>query len=367
MTDKPIRILHVVTTMNRGGLETMLMNYYRHIDRSLVQFDFLEHRSSESDFDAEIAALGGTVYRLPRLNPLSFRYRKQLDRFFAAHPEYRIVHSHLDCMAGIPLAAAKNHGVPVRIAHAHNSNQDKNIKYPMKLFYRQEIPHVATELFACGQDAGKWMFGKHSFTVLNNAIDAEKFSFCAETREQVRAEFGIKDSTLLLGHVGRFSPQKNHRFLLEVFHTLQQMRSDSKLLLVGGGELEATLREKCRDLGIQDQVLFTGIRSDVHRILQAMDVFLLPSLYEGLCVVAIEAQAAGLPCVISDSVSKECVRTNGLVSFFPLEKSTQQWAQEVLRHAGTDRTDRSAEIRQNGYDIGENAGLLQNYYLSRWC
>ena len=278
--EQPIRVLHVVTQMTRGGLETMLMNYYRHIDRSKVQFDFLEHRDYMADYDEEILSLGGIIHRLPRLNPLSPGYLHAADRFFANHPEYHIVHSHLDCMAGIPLKYAKKHGVPTRIAHAHNSNQDKNFKYPMKLLYKQSIPRYATELFACGQEAGKWMFCGRSFTVLNNAIDAEKYIYSAGVRAEVRQELGIEQQTLVVGHVGRMSPQKNHAFLITVFHALLQKHADSKLMLVGCGNLEADIRKQCESLGIADRVIFTGVRNDVNRLLQAMDVFVMPSLYE---------------------------------------------------------------------------------------
>ena len=363
---EPIRVLQVVTQMTRGGLETMLMNYYRHIDRSKVQFDFLEHRNYMADYDAEILELGGVIHRLPRLNPLSPSYLRALDRFFAEHSEYRIVHSHLDCMAGIPLKYAKKHGVPTRIAHAHNSNQDRNFKYPMKLFYKQAIPRYATDLFACGQEAGQWMFGGKSFTVLNNAIDAEKYIYNASIRAEVRQELGIGIKTLVVGHVGRLSPQKNHTFLIETFHALLQEHADSKLVLVGRGNLEEAIRQQCENLGIADHVIFTGVRNDVNRLLQAMDVFVLPSLYEGLSVVAVEAQAAGLPCIFSDSIPKECEKTSGLVRFFPLEDGAERWAQEILNLGTTSRLDKSSEIRQNGFDICENAGWLQDFYLSRW-
>lgn len=363
---EPIRVLQVVTQMTRGGLETMLMNYYRHIDRSKVQFDFLEHRNYMADYDAEILELGGVIHRLPRLNPLSPSYLRALDRFFAEHSEYRIVHSHLDCMAGIPLKYAKKHGVPVRIAHAHSSSQDKNLKYPIKLFYKRNIPRSSTELFACGEVAGRWMFGSNEFTVLNNAIDSSKYVYNPSARAEVRVELGIDSQTLVIGHVGRFSPAKNHAFLVAVFHSLLQIHSDCKLVLVGTGSLETEIAEQCERLGIADHVIFTGIRKDVNRLLQAMDVFVMPSLYEGLSVVAVEAQAAGLPCVFSGNIPKECVKTSDLVHFLPLEDGAERWAQEILNLDHTPRLDKSSEIRQNGFDICENAGWLQDFYLSRW-
>ena len=366
MGESPIRVLQIVTQMTRGGLETMLMNYYRHIDRTKVQFDFLEHRSYMADYDEEILALGGRIHRLPRLNPLSREYLTALDRFFADHPEYRIVHSHLDCMAGIPLKAAQKHGIPTRIAHAHSSNQNKNLKYPIKLICRQSIPRYATDLFACGQEAGRWMFRGYDFTVLNNAIDAEKFVYDESIRAEARQEFGIDPQALVMGHVGRFSPEKNHKFLIDVFYSLAQKHTDSRLLLVGSGPLEAEIREQCNKLGIQDRVIFAGVRSDVNRVLQAMDVFVMPSLYEGVSVAAVEAQAAGLPCLISDKVPLDCEKTENLLHTVSLSAPADYWADQVIEAAGTGRKNTFFEIRKNDFDIRENAKWLQDFYLTRW-
>lgn len=366
MPENPIRILQVVTQMTRGGLETMLMNYDRHIDHSKVQFDFLEHRDAVTDYDREILELGGKIHRLPRLNPMSPAYLKALDRFFAEHPEYRIVHSHLDCMAGIPLKAAKKNGVPVRIAHAHSSNQVKDAKYPLKLYYKRDIPTYATHLYACGEEAGRWMFHGHPFSVLNNAIDSAAFQYNEKIRKQYRDELGISEHTLLVGHVGRFMQAKNHMFLLGIFCALLKRQPDSKLLLVGQGELEQAVREKVEALDISDRVIFTGVRNDVRGLLQAMDVFVLPSLFEGLPLVLVEAQSSGLPCVISNHVPPECEKARNLIRFLPLEAGPDRWAEEVLRSAKIVRRDTLAEIQASGFDIRENALKLQQFYLDHW-
>ena len=355
-----IRILHVVTYMGRGGLETMLMNYYRSIDRSLVQFDFLTHRDFRADYDDEIEALGGRIYRLPSLNPFSRSYLGALDRFFREHPEYRIVHSHLDCMAGIPLKYAKKHGVPVRIGHAHNSNQPRDAKYPLKLFYRRMIAGQATQLFACSEEAGRWMFGNADFRVLNNAIDAGRYAFDPAIRSEVRRELGLPADALVVGHVGRFDPQKNHRFLVEIF---EKMPVDARLLLVGDGVLRPDVEQQAAALGIRDRILFTGVRTDVDRLLQAMDLFLMPSLFEGLPVSIVEAQAAGLPCLISDKVPIECKKTE-LVTQIRLDASPSEWAEAVLSAAEAPRENTLSQIREAGFDIRANAEWLQNYYRS---
>lgn len=356
----PIRMLHIVTYMGRGGLETMLMNYYRAIDRTKVQFDFLTHRDFRADYDDEIEALGGKIYRLPNLNPFSRSYLGALDRFFREHPEYRIVHSHLDCMSAIPLKAAKKHGVPVRIAHSHSSRQDRDLKYPLKLLFKRSIPGQATQLFACGKEAGKWMFGTDDFRVLNNAIDAERYRFDPVVRQEVRRELGIPADAPVVGHVGRFMAPKNHGFLLRIF---AELPDHARLLLVGDGELLAENERLAEELGVRDRVIFAGLRSDVDRMLQAMDVFVFPSLYEGLPLSVIEAQAAGLPCLISDKVPIECKKTD-LVTQIPLDASPAEWAEAVLSAAEAPRGDTLAQIRETGFDIRANAEWLQNYYLS---
>ena len=356
----PIRILHVVTYMGRGGLETMLMNYYRSIDRTKVQFDFLTHRDFEADYDAEILALGGKIYHLPNLNPFSRGYLTALDRFFAEHPEYRIVHSHLDCMAGIPLKYAKKHGVPVRIAHAHNSNQPRDVKYPLKLIYKRGIGKHATLLFACSAEAGRWMFGTDGFRVLNNAIDAGRYAYRSDVREAVRRELGLPEDALVVGHVGRFDPQKNHSFLVEIF---SKMPGDAQLLLVGDGVLRPDAGRQAEALGVRDRIIFAGVRPDVERLLQAMDVFLFPSLFEGLPVSIIEAQAAGLPCLISDKVPIECKKTD-LVTQLPLDAGAAEWAEAVLAAAKTPREDTLTQLRDAGFDIQANADWLADFYLN---
>ena len=359
----PIRVLQVVTYMGRGGLETMLMNYYRHIDHSKVQFDFLTHREFDGDYDKEIKELGGNVYHLSNLNPLSIDYKTSLNDFFENHPEYKIVHSHLDCMAGIPLKYAKLNNVPLRIAHAHNSNQTKDLKYPLKLFYKRNIKKNANYLFACGDEAGKWMFNTDNFKVLNNAIDAKDYTFNMNIRNDKRKEFGISDDSIMVGHVGRFFPQKNHEFLIDIFNQFHKDHLNSYLMLVGEGELKTSIQDKVNTLGLEDYVIFTGLRSDVNELLQAMDVFLFPSLYEGLPVSIVEAQAAGLPCLISDKVPIECKKTD-LVYQLSLEDSVNTWADKIYELSHITRRDTYEEIKESGFDIVENAKWLENFYIS---
>ncbi len=357
---EPIRVLHVVTYMGRGGLESMLMNYYRHIDRTRVQFDFLVHRQERHEFDDEIESLGGRIYRLHRLKPWSISYRRELNEFFRSHPEYKIVHCHVDCMSSIPLAAAKAAGVPVRLAHAHSSNQDKDFKYCLKLYYKRNIPKVATGLFACSEAAGKWMFQCDDFCVLPNAIDAKQYSYNSEIRDRMRKSFGLSDE-LVIGHVGRFSPVKNHAFIFKILKQLLSMGENVKLLSVGTGRWEEEIKQNAHDMGLDDSIVYAGMRTDVADCMQAMDVFILPSLYEGLPVTMIEAQASGLPCLISDRVPIECKKTN-LVEQMQLESGAEAWAEAAIRLADTKRVDTYRQIVASGFDVRENAQWLQKFY-----
>ena len=357
-----LRVLQVVTHMERGGLESMLMNYYRYIDREKIQFDFLVHRQERAAYDGEIEAMGGKIYRLPRLVPWSKAYLTALNRFFDEHPEYRIVHVHQDCLSSVILKVAAQHNVPVRVAHSHSANQDKNLKYPIKLWCRRSIPRCATHLFACGKDAGDWMFGGASYQIINNAIDTTAYTYDTNKRVKLRRQLGLADK-LVIGHVGRFNPQKNHPFLMDIFAALLKKESNAVLLLVGGGEGMSKMQEKVQELGIAEHVRFLGVRSDVADLMQAMDIFVLPSLYEGLPVTMVEAQAAGLPCIISDKVPPECILTEGLVDVMTLSASPEAWAEKILAKRAIPRTDRRAEIAAHDFDITTEAVKLQEFYL----
>lgn len=360
-----IRILHVVTYMGRGGLETMIMNYYRHIDRTKVQFDFLVHRSFRADYDDEIEVLGGRIYRIGRLIPWSWKYKKELDAFFKAHPEYRIIHVHQDCLSAVILEAAKANGVAVRIAHSHNSSQDKNFKYLIKAYYKKKIPVCATQLFACGKEAGDWMFSGQSYKVVPNAIDVSRYEYRQEIAIAQRTKFGIEKNAFVVGHVGRFAEVKNHSFLLDIFEKIVMIRKDARLLLVGDGTLRQQMEEKAEKLGIRNRVVFAGICTDVAEILQAMDVFVFPSLYEGMPVSLVEAQVAGLPCIVSERVSRECMLTE-LVQMVSLNDGASVWADRILLSTARMRKAYGHEIAEQGFDIVSNAKWLQKYYLEKW-
>lgn len=358
-----IRVLHIVTYMGRGGLETMIMNYYRNIDRNKVQFDFIVHRQFEAEYDAEILRLGGKIYRFPKLNPVSKAYIKCLDQFFKNHVEYKIVHCHLDCMSAIPLYFAKKYNISVRIAHAHASSQDKNIKYFLKKYFMRKIPKQANHLFACSKLAGEWMFQGNDFQVITNAIDVDNYRYILEKARKVKNQLNL-DNQYVIGHVGRFSAPKNHTFLLEVFFECKKINSDIKLLLVGDGEKYNEIKHKITKLGLQNDVIVTGVRNDVHELLLAMDVFVFPSLYEGLGISIVEAQASGLPCIISDCIPDDCIVTENLVSKKSLDESPTEWANTIMRALDYQRRDTGNEVKKAGYSIKSAAAWLQNFYLN---
>ena len=338
----------------------MIMNYYRCIDRGEVQFDFLVHRQSEGVFDTEIEALGGRIYHLPRLNPFNPIYRIKLHNFFCNHNEYSIIHVHQDCMSGVILKSAKKTGCMVRIAHSHNSNQEHNFKYPIKLLYKRAIPRYATHLFACGEEAGKWMFGNHRFDIVRNGIDVEKYRYNIKDRQRIRNEFNVLDNELLVGNVGRFSEQKNHKFIIDVFEAIQR-NNQAKLLLVGNGELLDEIIKLVNQKNLSDKVIFAGLRNDIPSILQAIDVFLMPSLYEGVPVALIEAQAAGIPCIISDTIPEESVLTESCLRL-SLNIEPKEWAESLVSFSENGRSDNTESIKKAGYDVRTEALNLQGFY-----
>ena len=357
-----IRILQCVNDMHRAGLETMLMNYYRHIDREKIQFDFLTHRPERSDYDDEIESLGGKVYYAPRLYPQNYpAYFAYMKNFFTEHTEYKLMHSHIDSMSYLPLLAGKKAGIPVRIAHSHNTSIDKDFKYILKQFFRFRITSVANVFLACGEEAGRYLFGNRPFKVIPNAVEAEKFYFNQSVRSKKRKKLGYNNE-FVVGHVGRISYQKNHKFLIEIFYEILKREPNAILMLVGVGEKEAQVREQIQKLGITEQVQFLGNRNDVSELYQAMDVFVLPSLFEGIPVVGVEAQFADLPCYFSNTTPRE-VKFNEKTQFISLDQTSEEWAGEILHSKGAERNSEYVGIMNSSYDIENAHQILENTYF----
>lgn len=347
--------------MHRAGLETMLMNYYRHMNRNEIQFDFLTHRPNRSDYDDEIESLGGRIYYAPRLYPQNcLEYFRYMRDFFNEHKEYKIVHSHIDSMSYLPLLAAKKANIPVRIAHSHNTAIDRDFKYLLKAYFRLKLPRVANYYCACGKEAGEFLFPGKEYTYIPNAIEIDRFLFRESVRENKRKELGIKDE-IVVGHIGRMSYQKNHEFLVDVFAKIVEREKRAVLLLIGVGERLEDVKEYVRQLGLTDNVKFLGNRADVDELYQAMDVFVMPSLFEGLPVVGVEAQFAGLPCVFSNKVPNEVKFTNKAM-FVSLDESKDIWADKVLTTVMDISKREMPELENNIFNINRSAEILANYY-----
>lgn len=361
--NEPLRVLHVVTIMNRAGLETMLMNYYRNIDRSKIQFDFIVHRDEKGVYDDEILSLGGNIYKFKPIGISNLlTYPWTMLRFLRRHPEYRTVHSHIDALSALPLMGAKMAGIKMRIAHSHNNNFSVDGKYILRKIIKKPIPYFATRLLACSRSAGDFMFGEDSeYGVFKNAIDLSSFVPNSVSRKLIRASMGIDDE-LVVGHVGRFSHQKNHTLLINIFKALLVVNPRAKLILVGDGIEKVAIENLVSKLGISSSVFFLGERGDIPDVMQAIDVFVMPSLYEGLPVVSIEAQASGLPCVFSGVVTDE-LDVTGRCSFVSLESDLEVWVSEIMHFASLPRDDTHDAIKACGYDISTAVLEAENMYL----
>ena len=364
MNPSPVRVAQIMGIMENGGVEAVVMNYYRAIDRTRVQFDFFVDETCSFPQRAEIESLGGRCYLVPSYShPL--RYIQTLKRLFRENA-YPIVHAEINTMNVFPLFAAWLAWVPVRICHNHStSHRGEGAKSLIKLLLRPFARVFATHCFACGDTAARWMYGdirvsSGRVTVLPNAIDLMRFSFSPENRASVRQEIGARESTPVVGHIGRFMYQKNHAFLLKIFQALLVVRPDAILMLAGEGELLDDTRALAKTLGIEPQVRFLGVRKDAERLYSAMDVFCLPSFYEGLPVVMVEALANGLSCVVSDQVTRELNEFR--VSQLPLDASPAVWAQSLL---DAPRTDAAPEALIERFDIRRTAKQLEAFYLEQ--
>lgn len=363
----PLRVLHVVVNMNRGGAETLIMNLYRNMDRSKVQFDFLTCK--EGIFDSEIIAMGGKVHRIPYITEIGHKgYIHALEKFLKTNSEYKIIHSHMDKMSGFVLRSARKTNVPIRIAHSHNTKSEGGMMTTLYKWYGGRfIKSNATHQYACSYAAAKWLYGDEfsKALILKNGIEPDKFQYTRFAREHIRRELKIGSEALVLGHVGRFSHQKNHLFLLEVFARISMEVPNAVLILAGDGPLKSTIIEKAKKLNIDKKVKLIGVREDINLLLQSFDVFVFPSLHEGLPVTLIEAQGAGLPCVISNRISMEVDMGIGLVHYLSITNQ-KNWLDTIVNLAkdNKSRTIPENALSQNGYDIRKTAALTETSYLS---
>lgn len=374
---KAIRVLHVVGNMGIGGIETLIMNIYRNIDRSKVQFDFLIHNPTEGEYADEIKRMGGKIYRMPVLRDKThtyywryFEYRKALKQFFSEHPEIEIVHGHMTNTAAIYMPIAQKYGnVKCCIAHSHQTEATPGLSGFVTNILQRNLEKLATDYFACSEEAAKWIYSPElveqgKVKIIHNGADVEKYHFDPVEHESLKTKMG-HSGKIVFGNVARFKKQKNHEFLIDIFAEIHKLNQQTVLVLVGQGELEQDMKNKVARLGLTDCVEFLGARNDVPTLLKEFDVFLLPSLFEGLPLVGIEAQAAGLPMVTSTTVTPETDIT-GNVTFLPLELPASEWAKKILEiNSSFARKDMTQEVRDAGYDIKQTAEWLQQFYLDK--
>lgn len=362
--EEPIRVLHILQRMEAAGVQTFLMNLYRCIDRTKVQFDFLVHYTEKQFFDDEIEKLGGRIYRFSVREDYDFlKYYKELQYFFKQHSEYKIVHGHMHSLGSIYLHVAKINKIPVRIAHSHTNSTQNDWKKYIKILMNRMYAYNANKLYACSRTAGEYMFRNRAFEIINNAIITDKFIFEDKKRKAKRRELNIEDR-FVIGCVGRFEKQKNQVFSLAIFEKVLLKVPKAILLFVGTGSMYEEIEELVREKGLFEKVVFLGNRRDVADLYQAMDVFLMPSLFEGLGIVGIEAQASGTPIVCTDSLPEE-IDVTPLVHRVSLSKMPEYWAQQVV-YASANKLahcDMKEYIVKANYDMSRIAKEMERFYL----
>ncbi|PSA97674.1 glycosyltransferase family 1 protein [Bacillus halotolerans] len=373
MNNSQQRVLHVLGGMNRGGAETMVMNLYRKMDRSKVQFDFLTYRNDPCAYDEEILSLGGRLFYVPSIgqsNPLTFV--KNVRNIIKENGPFSAVHAHTDFQTGFIALAARLAGVQVRVCHSHNTSWKTGFNWKDRLqlmVFRRLILAYATELCACGEDAGRFLFGRSNMErkrvhLLPNGIDLDLFSPAGQAADEKKAR-GIASDRLIIGHVARFHEVKNHAFLLKLAVHLKKRGVRFQMILAGDGPLREQMEEEARRLNLLSDVLFLGTEEHIHELMRTFDVFVMPSLYEGLPVVLVEAQASGLPCIISDTITEKVDTGLGLVKRVSLSKPMDIWAETIVRAAAAGRPKRELvkdTLAKLGYDARRNVGALMNLY-----
>lgn len=364
-----INVLHYVAVMDRGGQETFIMNLYRKIDRNQIQFDFLCGEERSGAYDDEIKTLGGKIFHLkPRTAPNPLNHLQEvraLARFLRkSETKYDVfhIHTHHAFSAFLSVVGAKLAGIKTIVVHSHNTSAQYHLK--AHELFKKLLCCFKIKRFACSEAAGFWLHGKKDFKVIHNGVDLDVFRFDADKRDDIRQELKWGDKKII-GHIGRFNGQKNHTFLIEIFEALHLKEPNTHLVLVGKGELEDEIRKLVSEKQLNDAVTFLGVRDDVHRLYQGMDLFLFPSLFEGLSVVLVEAQTCGLPCLISDTITPENVFVDNVIQK-SLKDSAKEWslvgAQMLIDYA--ERSDTTNVIRKYGYDMGDLAAKLYDIYMN---
>lgn len=365
MSSTPIRVLQIMGIVESGGVEAVIMNYYRHIDKSKVQFDFVMHKGSNQNYINEAKSMGAKVYEITPYTKNIIKFTYEIYKIIK-EGKYQIVHSNMNALSGFPLMAAYLAGSKVRILHNHTTDsREERLRTFIKRALRPFAKAFANQYWACSKLAGEWMYGSKAVetekvTIINNAIDLDKFAFNQEKRVELRKKLGL-EGKFVIGHVGRFVTVKNHEFLIDVFANVAIKKEKSILLLIGEGPLMGRIQEKVNHLGLTEKVIFLGTRSDVADLYNVMDVFVLPSLYEGLPVVGVEAQANGLPFLCSDNVTKEIAfsKATELISF---DSDVNDWAVKSITMGTQERVESKSDFKSAGYDIRIECKKLEARY-----
>lgn len=360
-----IRVLQIGMTDNLGGIETFLMNYYRNIDRKKIQFDFINIYDNNLCFHEEINSLGGKIYKVSSYYKHPIKYIKEVSQIIKKN-KYQIVHCNMNSAVFLyPLIAAKKGGAKVIIAHSHNSSSDKGfVKTLLHNINKTFLPLFANTFFACSNRAGEWFYNRKirkssSYYIIKNAINVEKYLFNEKIRSEKRKELDISEDVLVIGHVGRFNKQKNHTFLIDIFYEYQKKDRESKLILIGIGPLKKEIKNKVEKLKIQDKVLFLEHRDDVNEMLQAMDIFILPSLYEGLPLAGIEAQASGLTCLFSQNITQE-LKISDNANFIKNMYNTKEWVIRITKNRNRNKNDE--KIKNSSFSIKKATADITKIY-----
>lgn len=359
----PIRVLHAIGCFEVGGAQAMVINLLEALDRTQIQIDFVVDNPDRMEWAHRVEELGSRIHVLPKFKGNNvFQVRKAWDQFFTEHPEYKILHSHIRSYASLYLPVAKKHGV-VTIVHSHSTSNGSGLTSLAKRALQYPLRFQADYFFGCSLEAGQWLFGKkavesHRYHMLKNAIAVRQYRFDPQIRQQYRTLLDLGDRKTYI-HIGRFHPAKNHMFLLESFARIAAKDPEVLLLLIGDGDLRDEIQAKIAQLGLQGYVRLLGTRDDIHKILQAADCFVFPSLWEGLPVSVVEAQASGIPCVISDRITQDVVLSD-LVTCLPVDQGTACWEQALTQPM--DRKDVTETIRDAGYDIETSARWLEEFY-----
>ncbi len=360
------RVLQVIGIVCGGGVEAVIMNYYRNIDRTQLQFDFVVDGYEKTYLDDEIEKMGGHVYHVEPYRKNIFRYMKQIYKI-VREGQYEIVHSNMNTLSVFSLFPAWLAGAEQRILHNHSTAVKQEGKRSlMKKILRPLAPVFANRYAACSELAGNWMYGKEKMkngdiTIIRNAIDLEAYAFSKGIRAKYRQELGIATDDFVIGHVGRFMFQKNHTFLVEIFREVKSIQHNAVLLLIGDGELRGKIEKQVQEYGLTDSVKFLGLRNDVQGLYNAMDVFVLPSWYEGLPVVSVEAQANGLRSIFSTNVTAESGLTRSS-EFICLEDGVNVWSEKILQNNSYRNPNAKEEMKQAGFDIKAQARNLIDWY-----